>query len=81
MATEPMLAALDVSAVPDRQPVPSTVLYDYWALTKPEINFLIAITAGAAFTLGSPAALRIFRGRYSCTLSSARSSLPVEPRL
>jgi protoheme IX farnesyltransferase len=32
------------------------VLFDYWELTKPEINFLIAITAAAGFWIGSPAA-------------------------
>jgi protoheme IX farnesyltransferase len=31
-------------------------LFDYWELTKPEINFLIAITTAAAFWIGSPAA-------------------------
>jgi heme o synthase len=31
-------------------------LFDYWELTKPEINFLIAITAAAGFWIGSPAA-------------------------
>jgi protoheme IX farnesyltransferase len=30
-------------------------LADYWALTKPEVNFLILITTGAAFYLGYPA--------------------------
>jgi heme o synthase len=32
-----------------------TALGDYWALTKPEVNFLILITTGAAFYLGYPA--------------------------
>jgi protoheme IX farnesyltransferase len=31
-------------------------LFDYWELTKPEINFLIAITAAAGFWLGLSAA-------------------------
>ena len=56
MATEPILAVLDVSAVQGRGTTRSSVLFDYWELTKPEINFLIAITAAAGFWLGSPAA-------------------------
>jgi heme o synthase len=55
MATEPILAALDVSAVQGRRTANSNVLFDYWGLTKPEINFLIAITAAAGFWLGSSA--------------------------
>jgi protoheme IX farnesyltransferase len=31
----------------------STLLSDYWALTKPEVNFLILITTAAGFYLGS----------------------------
>ena len=56
MATEPILAALDVSAVQGRRIASSNVLFDYWELTKPEINFLIAITVAAGFWIGSPAA-------------------------
>jgi protoheme IX farnesyltransferase len=55
MATEPILAALAVSAVQRRRIASSIVLFDYWELTKPEINFLIAITAAAGFWIGSPA--------------------------
>ena len=39
------------------QPPPvrvSAALADYWALTKPEINFLIAIATSAGFCLGRP---------------------------
>jgi heme o synthase len=56
MATEPILAALDVSAVQGRRVASSYALFDYWELTKPEINFLIAITTAAGFWIGSPAA-------------------------
>jgi protoheme IX farnesyltransferase len=56
MATEPILAALDVSAVQGRRIASSNMWFDYWELTKPEINFLIAITAAAGFWIGSPAA-------------------------
>src|SRR5215469_9003601 len=60
MATEPILALLDVDRVHGRRLARSTALFDYWELTKPEINFLIAITAAAGFWIGSPAALRDF---------------------
>ena len=56
MATEPILAALDVSAVQGRRVTSASALLDYWELTKPEINFLIAITTAAGFWIGSPAA-------------------------
>jgi protoheme IX farnesyltransferase len=36
------------------------VLFDYWALTKPEITFLIAITTAAGFSIGTPGALPHF---------------------
>ena len=60
MATEPILAALDVPVVQARRIARSNALFDYWELTKPEINFLIAITAGVGFWLGSPATLLHF---------------------
>ena len=56
MATEPILAALDVSAVQGRRIASCSVLVDYWELTKPEINFLIAITTAAGFWMGTAAA-------------------------
>jgi protoheme IX farnesyltransferase len=56
MATEPILAALNVSAVQDRRVASFRTLFDFWELTKPEINFLIAITVAAGFWIGSPAA-------------------------
>lgn len=55
MATEPIIAALDVSAVQARRTTSSNMLFDYWELTKPEINFLIFLTAAAGFWLGLPA--------------------------
>ena len=60
MATEPILAALDISAVKAGRFASSSVLFDYWELTKPEINFMIAITTAAGFWLGSSAALAHF---------------------
>ena len=56
MATEPVLAAFQLTALQRRHSVRSRVLSDYWQLTKPEVNFLIAITTVAAFCLGSPKA-------------------------
>ncbi len=60
MATEPILAALEVSAVQGRRIASTHALSNYWELTKPEINFLIAITTAAGFWIGSPAALLHF---------------------
>ena len=60
MATEPVLAVLEASAVRSRRLARSTALVDYWELTKPEINFLIAITAGAGFGMGAPAEISHF---------------------
>jgi protoheme IX farnesyltransferase len=56
MATKPVIEPLDVSVAEDRPFAGSAILSDYWALTKPEVNFLIAITTAAAFRLASPAA-------------------------
>src|SRR5580704_2723472 len=61
MATEPILAGLDRSAAQRGRIASSNVLFDYWKLTKPEINFLIAITAAAGFWLGSRETLTQFR--------------------
>jgi heme o synthase len=60
MATEPVLAALQLTALQRRHSVRSHVLSDYWELTKPEVNFLIAMTTVAAFFLGSPKPLAHF---------------------
>jgi len=37
-----------------------STLSDYWALTKPEVNFLILITTGVAFCLGCGSEARPF---------------------
>jgi heme o synthase len=60
MATKPILAALDGAGVQRGRFTDSIVLADYWALTKPEVNFLIAITTAAGLCLGLPAALAHF---------------------
>src|SRR5712691_2867932 len=54
MATEPVLAAFQLTALQRHHFVRSRDLSDYWELTKPEVNFLIAMTTVAAFCLGSP---------------------------
>jgi heme o synthase len=55
VATEPTVAALEMAGLERRHRLSSKVLGDYWALTKPEVNFLIAITTLAGFCLGRPA--------------------------
>jgi len=61
MASEPVLAALDVAAVRRRHGLArSGVLSGYWSLTKPEVNFLIAVTAAAGFWMGAPASFAHF---------------------
>jgi heme O synthase-like polyprenyltransferase len=37
-----------------------TLVADYWAMTKPEVNLLIVITTGAGFYLASAADLSAF---------------------
>jgi len=54
MATGPTIAALEVAGVERRPRVRSRALADYWALTKPEVNFLIAIATFAGFCLALP---------------------------
>jgi protoheme IX farnesyltransferase len=64
MATEPIVAGLDLvldaHIVHRARKTHSAVLADFWALTKPEINFLIAIAAGTGFCLGRPTAVEHF---------------------
>jgi heme O synthase-like polyprenyltransferase len=54
MATERILAVFDLAGAERRHAVRHSILSDYWTLTKPEVNFLIALTTMAAFWLGSP---------------------------
>jgi heme o synthase len=53
MAADPAVAAADVSLVLSRPVRVPAVLADYWAMTKPEVNFLIGITTAAGFYLAS----------------------------
>ncbi len=57
MATEPILIigtppAAAVNAQPPLAVRTYAAVSDYWALTKPEVNFLIAATTFAGFYLG-----------------------------
>jgi len=61
MATEPILAALDIAAARRRHGlVRSGILAAYWSLTKPEVNFLIVVTAAVGFWMGAPASFAHF---------------------
>ena len=61
MASEPILATLEVAAVPPRHGLArSGVLSAYWTLTKPDVNFLIAFTTAAGFWMGAPASIAHF---------------------
>jgi len=53
MASERIAAA---NVVPRSRAEHPTVAFDYWALTKPDVNVLIAITTAAGFCIASPAA-------------------------
>ncbi len=52
MSAQPLVTALDTQAVGGCRVTASPLLADYWALTKPEVNFLILITTSAGFYLG-----------------------------
>jgi protoheme IX farnesyltransferase len=54
MAAEPIITVLEVPGTKRGHLTRSTALADYWALTKPEVNFLIAITTFAGFCLARP---------------------------
>ena len=51
MSVKPLVSALDTRGGRPRLAA-STLLADYWALTKPEVNFLIVITTLVGFYLG-----------------------------
>ena len=63
MASEPQIAVIGATEV--ARPVRATRLYeklsDYWALTKPEVNFLILVTTLAGFYLASKPGFGGFR--------------------
>jgi heme O synthase-like polyprenyltransferase len=55
MATEPTIAILNgaCKAQENRAATFFATVSDYWALTKPEVNFLILITTFAGFCVAS----------------------------
>jgi heme o synthase len=53
MASEPILAPFDVPVARRTSLWNSSIWFDYFALTKPEVNFLIVVTTFAGFYLGS----------------------------
>jgi heme o synthase len=60
VASEPIVTVFDVP-VGKRNPVrDSKIWFDYLALTKPEVNFLIGVTTFAGFYLGCPSVGRDF---------------------
>jgi heme o synthase len=59
------------TAVQERHLVGSTQLSDYWALTKPEVNFLILITTFVGFYLASAGDKRFsFAGLFNTLLGT-----------
>ncbi len=63
MATEPMVAVLNTEPTARRNGAVFMypTLSDYWALTKPEVNFLILVTTFAGFYLAPAPGLIGFR--------------------
>ena len=59
MATEPTIAVLNATPAGGQTQAVNwySAVRDYWALTKPEVNFLILITTLAGFDLASTAGL------------------------
>jgi protoheme IX farnesyltransferase len=53
MSIRSTLAEFSSAAVQQRHSERSTLLKDYWALTKPEVNFLVLITTFVGFYLAS----------------------------
>jgi protoheme IX farnesyltransferase len=60
MSGKPLIMAVDTPTVAKRHVTAFAMLSDYWALTKPEVNFLILITTFAGFYLGCADAGRQF---------------------
>ena len=60
MSSEPLLMAYGLPVVQPAHFVRCNVLYNYWTLTKPEINFLIGLAAAAAFVVGNDEPLARF---------------------
>src|SRR5215469_15668258 len=54
VASEPILTAFDLPVAKRSRFWDSKTWFDYLSLTKPEVNFLIAVTTFAGFCLGGP---------------------------
>jgi protoheme IX farnesyltransferase len=54
MVNEPVFVASHLAIVLRRSASNASILSDYWAITKPEVNFLIVITTAAGFYLSWP---------------------------
>lgn len=67
MATEPTIAVTARArvAAPNRAAAVYANVLDYWALTKPEVNFLILITTFVAFRLASSSSARILNAIHT----------------
>jgi|SRR6185436_9405878 len=61
MATDRIVASVG-PLVPRARPTGATVASDYWALTKPDVNLLIAITTAGGFCLGARTDLSPLQG-------------------
>jgi protoheme IX farnesyltransferase len=60
MSGKPLITVLKAPPMKGRRVTASALLSDYWALTKPEVNFLILITTFVGFYLGCAAVGRQF---------------------
>ncbi len=60
MAPDPTLGALDLAVMQRRRITGSRVLFHYWELTKPEINFLIVVATATGFWMGTAASFPNF---------------------
>ena len=60
MSAKPLITVLKAPPMKGRRVTASALLSDYWALTKPEVNFLILITTFVGFYLGCASVGRQF---------------------
>ena len=71
MSRRSTLTEFSSTAVEERHLGGSRLLSDYWALTKPEVNFLILITTFVGFYLASARAGRFsFAGLFNTLLGT-----------
>jgi protoheme IX farnesyltransferase len=71
MSNRPALTESSSAATLERHFAGSTLLADYWALTKPEVNFLILITTFVGFYLASASDGRFsFAGLFNTLLGT-----------